>query len=1171
VWVVIAPSELKRRLGRGLVVGVGSLVVAAWVLVPLLTYRKYINQSVYYKGTFFSDSFGARKVLGWLFDGQLYDSGRFPIVSILVAIGLVVCIVRWRRDERGRALVGVWLFSLILFFGRPTLGPLLKLLPGSDDLQLHRFIMGVHLAGILLAGVGGAWFCRTLVELARKRLRRVPTFAPALAVVVVLVVILFPAWRERARYDASDRDFIRYQQLADATDGLNVIALIQEAERLGGGRIFAGLRATWGQDYKVGSVPVYHILEAEDADAIGLPYRTIGSLSSDVEALFDETNPADYDLYDVRYLLMPSDRDPAVPATIVDRKGSSVLWQVDTSGYLGVVDTAGQVIADRSTMAESMQSFIQSNAPATGPYPTVAFAGALAAPPSLPIGPAPEGAPGTFTQEFQAPADGIFGGEVKLSRPAAAILKSTFDPRWHVFVDGHELPPEMIAPSFVGRTIPAGMHQVVFLYSPYPYYGLLVSVGVLALLLLWFAPRKSFRLLPARQSRVDPAPQGMLGRLRGLLPRPPAMRTFVQRTRHEVLGRVRKRLPRRPPALGPSERDAAIELVPASLRAPQPDGSRSSRWERIAVASLLFIALAIHLSTLSQPITEPHSFRQSHNAYNTLLYHEQGISFLHPKIPIFGPPWEFPIEFPIYQALSSVPMSLGWSLEASLRTVCLLFFLLTGFLLWGLVRHVGGPIAAVASLAAFLFSPFDMLWSRTAMIEFVATAGAVGLAWAGILWREERRKRFAVLALVAGSLGMLVKVTTAIFWIAPAFAYDVKPSDRKARTRIRDRFDPVLVGVVAVSVLTFLIWDHWANSVRDTPATAWWGEPSFQITWYLGTIAQRLDPATWAPILQRINDYLAWPVVLLPLTIVVALLSRQRAFWLAIAATVVIPPFILTNQYWIHDYYLSALAPGIAALIGLSVAWLWSKLRTPQWRVVVCAGFVVWLGLALLLSRSYWGIAFNPDPPLPWAWAASEIDQFTTPADWVVVEGFGWNPIVLYEARRYGEMVWPPEVTTPEFMARLPGEGFHFLFTTGLYPPTAHMLRQLPWTGSLAPQLYVIGSNAGDLRGATLMSTDAPRQPGLEPLTTEPLILPCGGESVQIPRGTEATWLEIAPGAPETALVYLDGNLAGIPARHLVVAAPSVGGQGQPLEIACGGAASVTVKAVFSGPVPSGA
>ena len=48
--------------------------------------------------------------------------------------------------------------------------------------------------------------------------------------------------------------------------------------------------------------------------------------------------------------------------------------------------------------------------------------------------------------------------------------------------DGIAAAPEMIAPSFVGRSVPAGRHVVRFVYEPFPRYDLLLTFGALSLL-----------------------------------------------------------------------------------------------------------------------------------------------------------------------------------------------------------------------------------------------------------------------------------------------------------------------------------------------------------------------------------------------------------------------------------------------------------------------------------------------------------------------------------------------------------------------------------------------------------------------------------------------------------------------------------------------------------------
>jgi hypothetical protein len=68
------------------------------------------------------------------------------------------------------------------------------------------------------------------------------------------------------------------------------------------------------------------------------------------------------------------------------------------------------------------------------------------------------------------------------------MLKTTFDPRWQVAVDGVPVEPQMIAPSFVGREVSAGRHTVRFVYEPFPRYDLMLLFGLLTLIGLAVAP-----------------------------------------------------------------------------------------------------------------------------------------------------------------------------------------------------------------------------------------------------------------------------------------------------------------------------------------------------------------------------------------------------------------------------------------------------------------------------------------------------------------------------------------------------------------------------------------------------------------------------------------------------------------------------------------------------------
>src|SRR5438128_2535488 len=58
---------------------------------------------------------------GTLAGGGLFDAGRFPALTLLAGLGLLLCLWRWRRDRY--RLPGVLSLAwLLLYFGRPTWG-----------------------------------------------------------------------------------------------------------------------------------------------------------------------------------------------------------------------------------------------------------------------------------------------------------------------------------------------------------------------------------------------------------------------------------------------------------------------------------------------------------------------------------------------------------------------------------------------------------------------------------------------------------------------------------------------------------------------------------------------------------------------------------------------------------------------------------------------------------------------------------------------------------------------------------------------------------------------------------------------------------------------------------------------------------------------------------------
>ena len=144
--------EVRRRILRLALLSALVFAVTSYFMVPFLIDSSFLNRSVWELAGKY-DSYGFQWVMSTLLRGDLFDFGRLPAVTILAAVGLAVCLKQW-KEERFRVPVAIFVLFLLVYFGRPTWGPLLNLLPMGQDLHLHRFIAGVHLGGILLVGMG---------------------------------------------------------------------------------------------------------------------------------------------------------------------------------------------------------------------------------------------------------------------------------------------------------------------------------------------------------------------------------------------------------------------------------------------------------------------------------------------------------------------------------------------------------------------------------------------------------------------------------------------------------------------------------------------------------------------------------------------------------------------------------------------------------------------------------------------------------------------------------------------------------------------------------------------------------------------------------------------------------------------------------------------------------
>jgi len=483
--LLVAAIVVRRE--RGGVVPFGRLarillpagLLAAFFIVPLLADASWINHSRW-ESAWKWDSFGHEWIVRSLVTGGIFDHGRLPILTLLIAAGVLLALRRDAEMPRRIALAG-FVFWLALFFGRPTWGVLLRLAGIPADFQIHRLVGAVHFFGILLAAVSLDAFAARLRRLLPGRTR--PLAAGA------LVLVLLPAAVERARFAGEGESWAEASQKAIGAERADLdaaISSLREREAADPGRIYPGLAAGWGKDFRTGDVPVYAHLSLARLDTLAFLFHAM-SLPSDAMVLFDENRPVEYDVFDVRYVLMDASRTPPPFLAPSAAAGRFRIFTAPSSGRIGAGAIAFASAGGRDAFFGFASAWLKSDLPAAHRYGIMEAReeGGEAVPVLHPGDPVPAAAeagaaPQAAVSDLRRLGSDSWEAEAEMGAPGVVFLKESFHPGWRVTIDGIAADPIMITPGFVGARIAQGRHHVAFRYAPGPLKGGLLLAGAAA-------------------------------------------------------------------------------------------------------------------------------------------------------------------------------------------------------------------------------------------------------------------------------------------------------------------------------------------------------------------------------------------------------------------------------------------------------------------------------------------------------------------------------------------------------------------------------------------------------------------------------------------------------------------------------------------------------------------
>ncbi len=521
-----------ENIKKLMLLGGATVFILSYWIIPVLLFDNYHNISVWDPPWKFN-SYGAKEVMTRLFNGDLFDFGRLPILTVLVIVGAIASLwpKKYTSHQAATATMPIsknvlrqtstetsfvtdarssfaflFLFFLLLYFGRTTWGGLIDMIPGMKEFHLSRFIVGLHAAGLFLIPIG-FWETTKFISRFKHRLTVFPSYC------LLFLLIIVPTYQQTIRYNELNDTLILQANANYAKAKPDAELLISELKTRiahNPGRVFAGRGGGWGKDFRVAETP-YNIFLSTYGIPTVLWLPQTWSPNSDVEQYFSEDNLSTYSLFGVRYVVAPPTAKPQPFWKLVKETTSWKLYEIPSTEYFTTGVRPAIVATDKRSYTNVIRLWIQSDKfHQTGLYPELTFDKEYPKKTGLPnfkmLDEVTYIVPDETTHNvFREPpvyianssvrpailsqsvdSNMMFKAKIRVPKDCTeciVILKQSSNPNWRVTIDGKNADHFNIFPVFVGVTVPEGDHDLIFSYEPSGLkIGLLLFSGGIAIL-----------------------------------------------------------------------------------------------------------------------------------------------------------------------------------------------------------------------------------------------------------------------------------------------------------------------------------------------------------------------------------------------------------------------------------------------------------------------------------------------------------------------------------------------------------------------------------------------------------------------------------------------------------------------------------------------------------------
>jgi hypothetical protein len=476
-------------------------------------------------------------------------------------------------------------------------------------------------------------------------------------------------------------------------------------------------------------------------------------------------------------------------------------------------------------------------------------------------------------------------------------------------------------------------------------------------------------------------------------------------------------------------------------------------------------------------------WRPSHTLLTAFWFQKEGIRLVDYQTPLYGPPFQVPLEFPLYQAVTAVFSSgAGINLTISAHIISLVLFYLSAlFLLLLCLEFVDSKVLCFVILTVYLWLPYDIRYSTEILPDYFSVALALSyLYWLCKWLARPRNYLWFFLAVLSGCLGALVKITTMPIVMIPAVLMTLD-GIRSWGIDLKELFSPrkfigyvkkhagsfFLLAVIAVLPLaSILAWVRYTDAVKQANIYTEWLTTANESSWWAGTLSQKLSYAEWLGKFDNIrNFFLSGAMLVFPVAGVACLnklSAKSRSVFGSALAGTLLAIFIFFNSYF-HEYYYIAVSALISVVVGFGVYGLYRFVLQKRAWWHVFSGILL-LFIIMAAAGQYAFIRRTADQEknhqldvlVPLAQKVAAV----TPADGYVISfQWDWYADFLFFAQRKGLIISPRE--EPKFTCE---SVTPYRYTTVVVvdgpadaPGVSEVLKCFGTVEEVEPGLYTVG------------------------------------------------------------------------------------------------------------------